>query len=573
MPPDEQIPDILIADDNPDNLRFLKEILSSTGYRIRFIPDSSQALASARLKPPELILLDIKMPGMSGYEVCRHLKADDATRDIPVIFLSVLDDTQDKLTAFAAGGVDYITKPFESEEVLARVAVHLRLRQLQRRVEEQNRSLHEQNERYRALEQAAFDGIFMHEKGNIAEVSDTMARMFGYSREEMIGLHLSEIIKNPAQKRYDSDILEARGIRKDRTHFPLELREKSAFFHGHEARVSAVRDISREQTLEEENRGFRLCLDDRDHFGKLVGKSPAMRRVYDRIVSAAASEGTVLIYGETGSGKEVAARMIFEMSGHHTREFLSINCSAVQESLFESQFFGYCKGAFTGAWRDTPGYFERISGGTLFLDEIGELTPAMQAKLLRILEDGEYIRLGETRPRTADVRIIAATNREIRGMVRSGEMREDFFQRIHMIVLEMPPLRLRKEDIPLLAEHFLKQHALSGSASRRIPGHLMDRFMAYEWPGNVRELFNELHRYLTVGEVELRGTALRKDRVPEDAEILPEGLSFQEIMENFERRVIEASLSRYDGNRTRISEHLGIPRKTLQRKIKKYGLA
>lgn len=568
----ENLPDILIIDDNPDNLHLLIKILDTKGYRTRIVQSGFQVMGLVRMKPPDLILLDIMMPGLSGYDVCRQLKADEISRDIPVIFISVKDKTPDKLKGFEVGGADYITKPFVPEEVLARVSVHLRLRR-------QKQQLHEQNERYRALEQAAFDGIFMSENGKIAEVSDTMARMFGYSREELISRNIREFIPEyPETAREKSDSVTGRipirtfGARKDRQRFPLEIREKNAFFQAREVRVGVVRDLSREQALEAENRALRLGLDGRDHFGNMVGKTPGMRRVYERIANAAASDHTVLIYGQTGTGKELSARMIFELSGHHNRKFLSVNCSAVQEPLFESQFFGHRKGAFTGADRDAPGYFEQASGGTLFLDEIGEFTPVMQAKLLRVLQDGEYVRVGETESRKTDVRIIAATNRDLREMVRNGEMREDFFQRIHVIALELPRLNQRKEDIPLLVTHFLEQ---TGSGIRAIPQDLMEKFADYDWPGNVRELFNELRRYSATGEVELNGPVLKKEeeQFSGDTDIyLPEGRTFQEMTEDFERRVLKKALSQFDGNRKRVAEELGMPRKTLYRKISKYRL-
>jgi len=352
---DEMNSDILIADDKPENLRFLKNILRAKGYKIRAISKSFRVLDSVEMKTPDLVLLDIMMPGMSGYEICRKLKACKATQDIPVIFLSILDKTRDKLEGFEAGGVDYITKPFVPEEVLARVAAHMGLHRLQRRVEMQNRLLKEQNERYSALERAAFDGIFMHEQGKIVEVSDTMARMFGYPREEIIGRDVSEIISAYQEMDRDRSETEAevlsrrnRGFRKDGTSFPMEIREGSAVFHGRTVRVAVIRDISwrkemeileeKKRQLESETSVLRATLSERDHFGELVGKSPPMQRVYEKIIQAAVSGDTVIIYGETGTGKELVARTVFSLSDRYTKDFVAVNCGAVQEPVFESQF-------------------------------------------------------------------------------------------------------------------------------------------------------------------------------------------------------------------------------------------
>lgn len=332
------------------------------------------------------------------------------------------------------------------------------------------------------------------------------------------------------------------------------------------ARVNAHLGRNLLQRQFKKNRALHTGLDHRDRLGELVGGSPSMQQVYNRIMQAAASDDIVVIYGETGTGKELAARTIFELSRRSASTFITVNCGAVQESLFESMFFGRKRGAFTGSDSDSPGFFEWAHEGVLFLDEVGELTPTMQAKLLRVLQDGEFIPVGACGAQSGNVRIISATHRNLMELVKDGRMRADFFQRIHVIPIEMPSLRNHKEDISLLVDHFLRETSARGLNCQCLPDQLMAQLMAYDWPGNVRELFNELRRFLAIGEIELNGTYLKA------TEKIPEGLTYHELMKDFERKLLREALFRYEGNRSRTAQALAIPRKTLQRKIKKFNL-
>lgn len=314
-----------------------------------------------------------------------------------------------------------------------------------------------------------------------------------------------------------------------------------------------------------------VTLNDREHFGTLIGKSPLMHKVYKRIIQAAASDETIIIYGESGTGKELAARTVFDLSEQHSKIFVPVNCGAIQENLFEPQFFGYRQGAFTGAERDTPGYFDRAQGGTLFLDEVGELTLSMQVKLLRVLQENTYTPVGSTTIRTADVRIIAATNQELRDLIQAGKIREDFFHRLHVIALELPPLRLHKEDIPLLLEHFLAQRTSPGDTVPAIPEEILARFSDYDWPGNVRELLNEIRRYMTIGEIELAHQHPAKEAGSRDAPVVQDGLTLDKAIEAFEQNYIARALRRHDGQKIKAAQALGVARKTLYNKLKKYG--
>lgn len=428
-------------------------------------------------------------------------------------------------------------------------------------------------DRYRSLESAVCYGIFIHEDGIILESNDTLAAMLGHAPEEITGRDLMEfippkhrpLVKNALTRGPVESINYIEILKQDGTSLPVEARARAIRYRGRDARVNVLRELSGAARPENEETGP----EHRDRLGRLLGRSLPMRRVYDRIVRAAASDEIAVIYGETGTGKELAARTIFELSLRSDFPFVTVNCGALQESLFESMFFGYTKGAFTGADRDIPGFFGSVRGGVLFLDEVGELTLTMQAKLLRALQDGEYTPVGASAARTADVRIISATNRNLAELVKSGRMRPDFFQRIHVIPIEMPPLRNHREDIGLLVDHFFELQNQNGQACPPgPPARLMTRFMTYDWPGNVRELFNELRRFLATGEIELGCGFSPGADLPE----VPEGPSLSELMEAFERKVIAEALSRCDNNRTQAAKALSIPRKSLQRKIKRYDL-
>lgn len=564
--------DIMIVDDNPQNLTVLATILKREGYRVRPAVNGVMALKAIRSAIPDLILLDIVMPDLSGYDICRQLKNEPPTRDIPIIFISARSEVFDKIEAFEVGGVDYITKPFQIEEVLARVRAHLTIRKLQQQ-------LQDENERYRGFFDATFEGVLLHEQGTIVDVNRALETLTGYPGTYLIGKPIGELLAPESRALIDAHLQrgatlphEVCGLKKDGTLIFLEIESKAIHYQGRDLHVLAMRDITWRRQLEQENLTLKASLHTRDHLGRLVGQSAIMQKLYDRIIQAAAAHDTVIVYGETGTGKELAARTIFELRGHHTKSFVPVNCGAIPEALFEPQFFGYRKGAFTGADRDTPGFFDQAEGGTLFLDEVGELPLPMQAKLLRVLQDGEYTPVGATTSRMADVCIIAATNRELRKLVEEKKVREDFFHRLHVIALSMPPLRWHKEDIPLLISHFFQQRTSPGAPLPTLPSEQVERLLAYDWPGNIRELFNELRRYLAIGELELKDALSPRAIDSSGITVFPEGKTFDAVVAEVEKHLLTMALTAYDGSRVKTAEALQIPLRTLHRKIKQYHL-
>ena len=311
----------------------------------------------------------------------------------------------------------------------------------------------------------------------------------------------------------------------------------------------------------------------------LVGRSPAMRRLLEMIALVAPSEATVLVTGESGTGKGLAARAIHANSSRRSKPLVEVNCAAIPENLMESELFGHEKGAFTGADRARQGRFSQADGGTVFLDEIGELPPLMQAKLLRVLQEGDLQRVGSDRPVAVDARVLAASNRDLEAMVEAGGFREDLYYRLNVVRLEVPPLRERVEDIPLLAEHFRERLAAKNRKTvKGLTPQAMDRLLKHPWPGNVRELENVLERavillqgeYISERELplSLQGPAEEEEASPAvPAEPFPD--SGQTLAE-MERRTILRVLEETGGNKSEAARRLGVTRRTLQLKLKKY---
>ncbi len=339
-----------------------------------------------------------------------------------------------------------------------------------------------------------------------------------------------------------------------------------------------ISDISehKEEELQLRNENIRLktSIGERYKFGDIIGKNPAMQAVYERIAKAATSNANVIIYGESGTGKELVARQIHRLSDNKDRPFVPVNCSAIPEPLFESEFFGYKKGAFTGATADKPGYFDLAEDGTLFLDELGEIDSAAQVKLLRVLEGGGYTPVGGQETRTVRARIVSATNRDLKEDLQTGRIREDFFYRIHIIPINLPPLRDRKDDLPLLIEHFLTMYA-KNDETPKMDGKMLAQLYVYEWPGNVRELQNVLQRFVTLKTLDFMARTVPDEKstpVGGHADKPMQGEFLSDIMNRLEKKVLMAALGKNRWHRNNTARQLGIDRKTLLRKMKKLGI-
>jgi DNA-binding NtrC family response regulator len=348
--------------------------------------------------------------------------------------------------------------------------------------------------------------------------------------------------------------------------------------------MRAVIERARERReLERENAALRTILRRREGEVDIVGESAGIRDVVSRVERIAPTDASVLLLGESGTGKELVAQLIHRRSSRHERPFVDVNCGALPETLFESEFFGHEKGAFTGAGARKAGLVEAADGGTLFLDEVSEMPLAAQVKLLRFLETGRFRRLGGVRQLAADVRIVAASNRPLESLIEGGEFRRDLFFRIAVVTIEVPPLRARAGDIRLLAEHFVGQYGLrSGSRSTSIDEEALEALASYDWPGNVRELRNALESAVILsegGRVRLRDLPARVVAPGATAGPATAGPALAPAaasgpvatLADVERRHIESVLDRFGGHRERTARALGIATKTLYRKLREYA--
>lgn len=461
--------------------------------------------------------------------------------------------------------------------------------------------LRESEHRYRILSENIADGVALVQDGKLQFVNNAFAHMFGYDasqellEQEAIGFisdldkaRYEKMERSFREKQYTDTLLELSCCRKDGSEFYIESHNAVVDWKGEPALLATVRDITthklevlasqkKASELKRKNKRLRSTIKHQFGLGALVGKSKPMQGVYDNILKASSSDANAIIYGESGTGKELVARAIHDMSERATKPFIVVNCGAIPENLLESEFFGYRKGAFTGATIDKRGYIESARSGSLFLDEIGDLPFGMQVKLLRAIEGHGFTPIGSTEVLKADIRIISATNRDLKNHVKKGLMREDFFYRIHIIPIHLPPLRARKEDLSLLVYHFL--HELGkGKPSTFMPNHVLQALQAYNWPGNVRELQNVIHRYVTFNKIDFLYTPSKESETPEMLQAVPtvnkdKHYHLCTILADFEKSLLEQALKNENGNISQVARTFGIERRSLQRKLKRLNLA
>jgi len=616
--------------------------LTREGYDVRCAPNGQIALMFAQEDPPELILLDIRLPDMDGFEICRRLKKD-RTDNIPVIFISALHELKDKVRGFAAGGVDYVTKPFQAEELLARVETHLTLKRLQKEVETQNEQLEQEIIKSKRAEEkikqaaeewrSTFDSIkvpvSIHDKDfSIVRANKAFADTFGMEIREVIGKKCYEIIHGteepwpncphhqtmgsgkavteeffePRLERYlqvsaspilngSNEVIGSVHIAQDiterkraeetlqRAHNELEERVKErtlelataneqlvASERALEERVQEIEQLK--ERLQQENIYLHEEIKLLGEHTEIVGQGLAMKEALAQAEKVAPTESTVLLIGETGTGKELLARAIHRMSSRKDRPLVTVNCASLPPTLIESELFGREKGAYTGALTKLIGRFEIADGSTLFLDEIGEFPFELQSKLLRVLETGDFERLGSTKNVHTDVRLIAATNRDLSREVTEGRFRRDLFYRLNVFPIIIPPLRDHPEDIPPMVWVFVKEfQKRMGKEIVSISKKSMEALQSYSWPGNVRELRNVIEHAMIMSSDK---TLVFQAPKPTSSET-PVVRNLQDM----ERRHIVSVLAKNGwrvGGKGGAAEVLGLKRSTLYSKMKKLGI-
>ncbi len=628
---------ILAIDDEPVVRDSIAAYLEDSGFEILQAGDGQEGLAQLRTHAPDLILLDLRMPEMDGLQFLEIMKGEAPETPVIVVSgTGVLQDAIEALQAGAHDFVTKpILDMAVLEHAVKGALERVRLRSENQRYREHLESEIEQRtsdlvERTRALEESnrnLQNEIEQRQKAEAAlrsreqkfrELADLLPQtifeadargaftfvnrygremLAGGSAEKIAALTVGGIFAPETQSAASQAIDEAMTgdgplefeamVRKtDNASFPamvyispITRAGTSIGLRGLLFDLTAIRKAEEalrasEAHLRKENLLLRHSMKDAGRFGRIIGRSPVMREVFEVVLKAAESNANVIIYGESGTGKELVAHTIHELSDRRDRRFVPVNCGAIPDNLMESEFFGYKKGAFTGASKDKPGLLAEAEGGTLFLDEIGEIGPGLQVKLLRAIEGGGYTPIGSSEVVIPDIRIIAATNRQLREEVRKGNLREDFYYRIHIIPVRLPPLRERREDIVPLIQHFLQEFS-DGESVPVMPEHVMRSMRNRAWPGNIRELQNAVHRYITLNSVEPddHPRAADQDSRPVfDAAVLSIDKSLAEVMEHYEKEHLLRVLTENQWHRSRVARILGIDRRTLFRKISKHGL-
>ena len=606
---------ILLVDDDPTNLQLLRATLTRTGAKLVLARSGEEAIEAARATHPSLVLLDVMMPGIDGFETCRRLKADPGLADAAIIFLSALDDARDKVQGLSVGAVDYIAKPFQPQEVLARVQTHLTIQRLRAELAERNRQLAAANQQI--LESVAEGIVGFDSDGRISFANPAACQLTGLAESSLLG-----------RGRYGRDLLLGadgvpvperatpiyaslvRGetvqsdtllLRRDEA-APLPVALTSAPVRRGETiqgAVLAFQDISdrkrQEQALHDalaevgrlkerlaaENAYLREEIRSDRQFGEIIGRSEALLGVLEQVRRVAPTRSTVLLQGESGTGKEAIARALHEASPRREHPLIKVNCGAISPSLIESELFGHEKGAFTGALRQRAGFFELADGGTIFLDEVGELPADAQVKLLRVLQEQEISRVGSEAPLRVDVRVIAATNRDLAALVEAGQFRLDLYYRLNVFPITLPPLRERRGDIPLLAAKFLADQARTlGKELMGLAPAALRLIDSYDWPGNIRELQNVIERaaILAAGAtVDIPASLVVSGGAPRHGPRL-NGLAVDgplatlaEAAARHIRRVLEHTGWLIAG-KGGAAELLGVPESTLRSRMKKLGI-
>ena len=564
---------ILIIDDE-ETLRFtFQSLLSAEGHLVRTASDFNEAVKALDQESFDLVLADIVLPGRSGIDVLEEVKSRGLT--CPVVMITGYPTVDTAAQAVRLGAFDYLPKPVRRDHLVRAVNQALRHKELIDRQAVLEAESHRYRSHLEAIFRSVHDGIItVDPRQVVTEANQAAERICGFDRDQLMGQPFDQALGGCAQmcgralattlsKR--SPVIDlhlecdnAVGEHRTVTVNTAPLLGRHGDFLG---AVLLLRDVTRLSELEKE-------LDQRRRFHKLVGQSPQMQQVYRLLEDLAEFEATVLIRGESGTGKELVAEAIHFLGPRRDKPLVKVTCSALAENLLESELFGHVRGAFTGAVKDKPGRFELADGGTVLLDEIGDISPAIQLKLLRVLQEKEIERVGEARTRKVDVRIITATNQDLAQLVAQGRFREDLYYRLKVVEVKLPPLRQRREDIPLLSDHFISK--FNQRYHKNVQGgspEFAQALLRYSWPGNVRELEHAIeHSFVLSRSTLLTETDLPAEvrSGPLEAEISSSGPTPDE------RGELLQVLHEVKWNKAAAARRLGVSRQTLYRKLAKY---
>lgn len=564
---------ILVVEDD-ESLRFsFEKILQRAGYLVTAVPTIAAALTAASVNPPDAVVADILLGGEDGLDLPEALRLRG--HDIPVLLITGNPSVDTASRAVAANAFSYLIKPVQREDLLAAVARACEHKALC----DERKALAEELQQLRAHLEAVFRSVpdilvSVDGEGRVVRINDAGMNALRVSPGDVQGQRWQDVLQGWGGQLGDvlRHALESRDVLpKRRVSIPLEDGARQVFevsaspLSGesgeHLGAVLMMRDITRIATG---GRGK----DSQDFYG-IVGTSVPMRKTYHLLEDLAPTDTTVLITGESGTGKELVAEALHNAGPRATGPLVKVNCSALPETLLESELFGHVRGAFTGASRDRVGRFQLAHGGTIFLDEIGDISLQVQLRLLRVLQEREFERVGDTKTTRVDVRVIAATNRNLRELVAHGHFREDLYYRLRVVELHIPPLRERPEDIMLLADYFVGmfndqfQRMVSGftDAARRA-------LLTYRWPGNVRELRHAVEH----GFILCKYNTIDLADLPNDVQGRTEHGPDLYRRSGVDQKMLLAALQRAGGNKAKAARTLGVSRQTFYRKMREFGL-